>query len=850
MTDSPAAFPPDRAARAAAADPARNVVLRASAGTGKTTVLTQRYLRLVECGVPPRNILALTFTRKAAQEMKDRIVAELGSAERRRALAGRGDLAEVNIATLDAFTLGLLREFPLDAGVSPGIEVLDERSMPVVRAEAVGRVFSRATGFDAETLGALPLLLDRSRTAVEAAVHNYLERRLSWRRYFEAKAREARRRPAPRVPRLRDFFREAAPSCDRLREAGADAGIPLPVRLALRLEEQDSARDALDREALERFFPVTRKTPPKTLPKELGADFRAVAECVREFRPVWLDFLNERAFGPVWEVFQAVEAEYQRLKRDRGVMDFDDLTVAATRLLEGLGEFSASRFRLEARYHHLLLDEFHDTSDAQWDLLRAILRPWSEGMGLAAEEVARVTRGRLSKPTIFVVGDHKQSIYRFRDARVEILGQAEEAIRSLRDPAGEPDPRLVLRWNFRSIRRLRRFVNSASRSIAEAPGTASEADWAFRYGEDDLLPEHAGPGDEAPGEGALSRRPALAVVATTKAEAPKDAAARDAAAKDAAANDPGEQPTAHEQAAERIAERIRLRIEEGGVRPEQIALLARVTTQLPTYRAAVERRGIPTYLMKGAGFFETSEVRDLRALVRYLARPHSDRRAAELLRSRFFALPGTTSPGSAGPAPRRIRRPPRSRTSSAPAATASPPNSTKAAPPGCGGRPPPSPAGRGSPAGCRPRGRSPASSKRRDMSSAPAPRTAPRPASRRRMSKRPSGCCAASSGAGSRGWSAWPKDWPRPPPATRPRPPSRPPGRCRRSRSTPPRVWSSNMSSWWTAGAADGATPGSRGSRSAGTATGPSPSSGTPRPGSWMTAGGPIRRSAAASMWR
>ena len=635
MTDSPAPFPPDRAAREAAADPARNVVLRASAGTGKTTVLTQRYLRLVECGVPPRNILALTFTRKAAQEMKDRIVAELGSAERRRALAGRGDLAEVNIATLDAFTLGLLREFPLDAGVSPGIEVLDERSMPVVRAEAVGRVFSGATGFDAETLGALPLLLDRSRTAVEAAVHNYLERRLSWRRYFEAKAREARRRPAPRVPRLRDFFREAAPSYDRLREAGADAGIPLPVRLALRLEEQDSARDALDREALERFFPVTRKTPPKTLPKELGADFRAVAECVREFRPVWLDFLNERAFGPVWEVFQAVEAEYQRLKCDRGVMDFDDLTVAATRLLEGLGEFSASRFRLEARYHHLLLDEFHDTSDAQWDLLRAILRPWSEGMGLAAEEVARVTRGRLSKPTIFVVGDHKQSIYRFRDARVEILGQAEEAIRSLRDPAGEPDPRLVLRWNFRSIRRLRRFVNSASKSIAEAPGTASEADWAFRYSEDDLLPEHAGPDDEAPGEGAPSRRPALAVAATTKAEAPKDAAAKDAAAKD-----PGEQPTAHEQAAERIAERIRALIEEGGVRPEQIALLARVTTQLPTYRAAVERRGIPTYLMKGAGFFETSEVRDLRALVRYLARPHSDRRAAELLRSRFLALPG------------------------------------------------------------------------------------------------------------------------------------------------------------------------------------------------------------------
>ena len=594
--------PPDAAARRAAADPSRNVVLRASAGAGKTTVLTDRYIRLVECGVPPRNILALTFTRKAAQEMKDRIVAALGSTERRRALAGRADLAEVNISTLDAFTLGLIREFPLDAGVAPGIEVLDERSIPVVQEEAVRRVFSGATGLDREALGALPLLLDRSAAQVERAVRSYLDRRLVWRRNFEEKAHEIRPRPAPC---LKVFFREVASSCERLRTAGDAAGIPLSARLALRLEEQDSARDALDREALEGFSRL--KTPPKTLPKDLHRDYRAVAARVREFRSRWLDFMNERAFGPVWEVFQAVEAEYQRLKRESRVMDFDDLTLAATRLLEELGEFSASRFRLEARYHHLLLDEFHDTSDHQWELLRAIIRPWTEGMGLAAEEVRRVTGGRLSRPTIFVVGDHKQSIYRFRDARVEILGRAEKEIRALTDPAGERRPRVVLRWNFRSVQRLRRFFNSASRRIAEAPGADPQEDWAFRYDDDDFLPEDEGPTDREPG-----RRSALSVaVAET-----------------------------HEQAAERIAHRIHGLIEEDGVRPETIAILARTTPKLPTYRAAVERLGIPTYLMKSAGFFDTPEVRDLRALSRFLARPHSDRRAVELLRSRFFALPG------------------------------------------------------------------------------------------------------------------------------------------------------------------------------------------------------------------
>ena len=172
MNSSRAPFPPDLEARRAAADPRRNVVLRASAGTGKTTVLTDRYVALVEAGTPPRNILALTFTRKAAQEMKDRIVGELGKAHRRQALAGRTDIAEVNISTLDAFTLGLIREFPLDAGVSPGVEVLDERSMPVVREEAIRRVLSGVTGFDRDVLGSLPLLLGRSRGEVLKAVRN------------------------------------------------------------------------------------------------------------------------------------------------------------------------------------------------------------------------------------------------------------------------------------------------------------------------------------------------------------------------------------------------------------------------------------------------------------------------------------------------------------------------------------------------------------------------------------------------------------------------------------------------------------------------------------------------------
>ncbi len=599
---TPVAFTPsDHAARRAAADPRRHAVLAASAGTGKTTVLTERYVNLIRAGVPPRNVLALTFTRKAAAEMKDRIVARLAQPEMREEWTRRPDLGEVQVSTLDAFNLGLIREFPLDAGVAPGAEVLDEREMPVVQAEAIGRVLTGATGFDRKLLAELPLL-GKSLARLDGVAAGYLQNRLTWRRTFESRA-AAGGAPRPR-PALRDGFRGVEADARRIL-AGYDGKLPTPVRLALKLSEQAGSRDALDREALLEWIPLGLKTAPKHLKGPLRpvmAEYRKLRPLLREFNVEWLDSLNERTFDPVWRLLQAVEAEYQRLKEDRGVMDFDDLTVAATNLLGATGEFAESRFRLESRYHHLLLDEFQDTSDPQWELLRAIAEPWTSGEGLAAEEVRRVTGGRLGAPTLFVVGDHKQSIYRFRSARVEILNRTENWIRERMRP--KTHPRLALRWNFRSTGPLRSFVNDTAAAIAQADREA-DRDWSFRYDDDDRFPEEAGPMDEGPAE-----------------EIPLSVAV---------AQD-------HDEAARRVAARIAA-LAARGVPLDRIAILARAASRLGLYRDAVERLGVPTYLVKGAGFFDSSEVLDLTGLCRFLARPSSDLRAVELLRSRFFAIP-------------------------------------------------------------------------------------------------------------------------------------------------------------------------------------------------------------------
>src|SRR6516165_5308718 len=111
----------DADARRAAVDPSQNVVLEASAGTGKTRVLVERYVNLLLAGVEPERILAITFTRKAAAEMRQRIIAQLREAARTSQLSAgrwrdlRSRLADIAISTIDAFCLSLVREFPLEA---------------------------------------------------------------------------------------------------------------------------------------------------------------------------------------------------------------------------------------------------------------------------------------------------------------------------------------------------------------------------------------------------------------------------------------------------------------------------------------------------------------------------------------------------------------------------------------------------------------------------------------------------------------------------------------------------------------------------------------------------------------
>lgn len=142
----------DAPAREHAVDPSRNVVLEASAGTGKTRVLVERYVNLLRAGVEPDHILAITFTRKAAAEMRERVIDRLREAARLsqfdtarwRELKER--LGEIAISTIDAFCLALLREFPLEADVDPGFDLADDTEVPRLIAESLDQALRICRG--------------------------------------------------------------------------------------------------------------------------------------------------------------------------------------------------------------------------------------------------------------------------------------------------------------------------------------------------------------------------------------------------------------------------------------------------------------------------------------------------------------------------------------------------------------------------------------------------------------------------------------------------------------------------------------------------------------------------------
>ena len=144
----------------------------------------------------------------------------------------------------------------------------------------------------------------------------------------------------------------------------------------------------------------------------------------------------------VWTIYGVTLSQYRRTLESRALLDFSGVLERAVRLLRELDEFAESRFHLESRYHHVLVDEFQDTSRPQWKLVAQLVRSWGEGFGAGAGPLP---------PSIFIVGDRKQSIYGFRDASPAVMEEAAAFVGELRND----DPRCAI-----AVGQSRRFSRS------------------------------------------------------------------------------------------------------------------------------------------------------------------------------------------------------------------------------------------------------------------------------------------------------------------------------------------------------------------------------------------------------
>ena len=483
----------DAASRAQieAADPAGSTWLTANAGSGKTRVLTNRVAWLLLNGARPERILCLTFTKAAASEMQNRLFQRLGewamlddaalseklaemgvpAADRgpdrlrmartlfARAIEAPGGL---KIQTIHAFAASILRRFPLEAGVSPGFQEVEDRARLILMDEVLDAL---AEGPKADAVAGV------ARFASGSDLRDLMLAVLGAREGFAGPPRD-----------IRSWL------------GVSDVSAETPIQIAIHGDEKalfDAAApgfnpawnqhwraiaiaesfdwDSVDLNALMQLegallagaeanqpgTPSRAVMNNKALINALGnrlADWRAFIERVAEARAVRVSLLAAERAEALDAFARAFIPAYDAAKEARGWLDFSDLIRCTRALLTNREVAPWVLFRLDGGIDHLLVDEAQDTSPEQWDIVTALAEEFAAGEGARAD-VAR---------TLFVVGDVKQSIYSFQGADPAGFARMRDHFQHQLEAAPAPLSKRELIYSFRSAPLLLRFVDEVS----------------------------------------------------------------------------------------------------------------------------------------------------------------------------------------------------------------------------------------------------------------------------------------------------------------------------------------------------------------------------------------------------
>lgn len=610
----------------------RTLLIEAGAGSGKTSVLAGRVTSLLAAGRPPREIAAITFTEVAAGELRQRVVefvAELSDGQvrpdlraafpdgpddrQRAAMAGARDrLDELVCTTIHGFCQHLLRPYPVEAGMDPGASVMDRADAEAMLAGVLEDWLRERLSGPRRPDDLLVTLYADDPGRTGALVRELLR----WMVHH-------RGAPVPSVGMQADMLDGLRTASDKLRSfvAGAACREKETAQIADELDALLHAAPGTGVPQSEVLLHVLRLSAPACCSKVDGgwkayqkkgkwqtaataAGLKAMAgrlneeanACYAACKSAHED-AQSYAAGRVLHLLAAelrdVLARFDVAKRQAALVDFDDLLLKARDLLAGDATVRAA---LAARHTAVLVDEFQDTDRLQGEILWRLC-------AAAPDPAVSWTEWTPRPGSLFLVGDPKQAIYRFRGADVASYVAARDRL-----TAADVGARVVIGQNFRSYRPILEWVNERFQEPLAATG---------QPGFEPLFTAAAAPG----GHVAVATLPVP--VDGDGADARRDAEAETVAAFCA-----------------RVVGALTVRGKGGPrpCRPDDIALLAPTGTDLWRYERALEAAGIAVSTQAGKGFFRRQEVQDLIALTRTLADARDTLALGALLRGPLVGL--------------------------------------------------------------------------------------------------------------------------------------------------------------------------------------------------------------------
>jgi ATP-dependent helicase/nuclease subunit A len=477
-------------------DITKSVIISSPAGSGKTEKLARRYISLLLGGSEIEKILAITFTEKAAAEMKERILAVLEKEHPDLFMKIREKMPLMRISTIHAFCLKLLKRFSMELGLDPSLDVMDEFTASLLWSESV----------------------------------------------YEALMEEKER------PGL--FY-------EMMKNRGIK-GWDILYRILNELHSKRPHPELILREE----HPVGGKEEKRIL-----------------------------------ELYSRCLKRYTEKKLERHLVDYDDLELLTYEALIKNPDWQNILYSFDEHTDHILVDEFQDTSSLQWKIIDKLTEEWRSGIG-AKRESGKV-------PTIFLVGDEKQSIYLFRGANVSLF---QEAKKKFSEWLGGEYHFEEIRENYRSLPTITEFTNCLFERLMQP---ALSESWSTKYTSFKATREGNGNAELILMEGSKDTKECRELEASILAK--------------------------------RIQSLVNnYEIFDGDLKRPCIygdmAILLRRRTHLSLFETAMRRFQIPFIVVKGIGFYDEPEVALLRELLSLLVDPMDDYSLFCLLRSPLFGI--------------------------------------------------------------------------------------------------------------------------------------------------------------------------------------------------------------------